>query len=347
MLRVPRCIILSVLIATMARAQATAPATQETPLSLPDLFRAELRARNLMVTLLPPQDAPPTLKVGVDDWTIETAADDRRRDGSFTRFSIECDERQGDRWSALHLASVTSEGQNVTINGVGRAGQSFVSVTYIQDVSGGGVRLMVQRARRARARPLDDDRAIDLVQLWNEHQPQVRKYLLPLFNEISATNLLRPRAGDVYRAFESIAADEAALAKVREVLPMFDADSAAERDAASAKLDQIGPSGVLAAMRIDRTDLSPEQRGRLNAFITRHTLWPDPAAARQDPHFLGDCLEDDDPAVRAAALTALRVLAKREITFDLDAPLASRRAAAAELIEAIEQRAAQPAAGGE
>src|SRR5207248_5323440 len=106
-----------------------------------------------------------------------------------------------------------------------------------------------------------------------------------------------------------------------------------------------GPPAVLAALRIDPSRLTPEQRGRLNAFVERHTLWSDPSEARRDVRFLIDCLELDDPAVRAAALVDLRAVARRDIAFDLDAAPIARRQAAAALLESLDGDDARPAAG--
>src|SRR5438067_4257719 len=158
------CVIVSLAPATRAdppaSAPTSAPAEKKPDLDqTSDLLRVDLRDRRLAVALVPPRDVKAVvLKVGAakDEWTVETVQEDQQRDGTFTRFAISCDERQTDRWSPLHLGSVNADGQTVTISGVGRVNQTFVSVTYVQDVT--GVRLMVQRARRMRARPLDDDR---------------------------------------------------------------------------------------------------------------------------------------------------------------------------------------------
>jgi hypothetical protein len=179
--------------------------------------------------------------------------------------------------------------------------------------------------------------AQDLLQLFTEHQVEVRQYLVPLLKEACGQNPLRPRAGDVYRAFAGVPADPVAVEKLRAVLPNLDADSPAARDAASAKLKALGPAGVLAALRVDRSDLSPEQSARLDAMVDSQSIWPDPAAAaRTDPRFLADCLAHDDPAVRGAALTTLRAMMHRELAFDVNASPAVRERAVAEILDTID-----------
>ena len=176
--------------------------------------------------------------------------------------------------------------------------------------------------------------AADLQQIRHDRPLEVRTYLEPLLTELcDGRNPLRPQAGDVYRAFALIPADYAATERVRRIVEAFDALEPAVRDAASAQLNQLaGRAEVLAAARLDRTELSPEQTLRLDTFLLRNSAMKDIAAARRDRLFLIDCLEDEDSAVRAAALTALREVVGHDIDFDVDAP-AEQRATDAEALE--------------
>ena len=196
------------------------------------------------------------------------------------------------------------------------------------------VTLQVRELLRGRRAVVLSMEAGDLSQLRRERHEEVRTYLEPMLIEIcgGARNPLRPQAGDVYRAFESIPADSAALERVKRIVDSFDALEPAVREAASVQLNQLGRAEVLAAARLDRTELSAEQSLRLDAFIARHSAVTDIAAARRDPLFLIDCLEDDDRAVRAAALLQLRQTTGQPIEFDLDAPADQRAAAAAALV---------------
>ncbi|HYO11248.1 MAG TPA: hypothetical protein VER17_19950, partial [Tepidisphaeraceae bacterium] len=263
-------------------------------------------------------------------------------------FLVTCEERENDRWSPLQVTSVSRTGGEadavVTITGAGRAGTTSVAVTFVQDARTGTARFLVQRQRRMRARPLAGAQSSDLVQLFNDHQPETRLYLVPLLAELGRGDLLRPRPGDVYRAFPSIPPDPKVSRQVRDLLPALDSTESTERDAAVAKVEALGAPALLAVARLDPSELTPEQSSRLGALLARHSTWTDPAAAARDPDFLVDCLEDDDPAVRAAALDALRPLARREVRFDPAAAPEQRARAAASIREALRTPAPEPAA---
>jgi hypothetical protein len=315
------------------------------------LFRLDLHDRNLAVAVLPPRESAdaPAFEfnaAGEEKWDVAVAVAvagprDRgsisRADGSVLQFNVSCDGRVDDHWSSLQLVSVTSDADALTITGGGRIGRGFVTVTYRQDAHLHDVRFSVQRPRRIRPRLLHEFAAQDLVQLYVEHQVELRQYLIPLLKEVCGTNPLRPRAGDIYRAFPAVAADPVALEKLRAVLADLDAESPATRAAAAQKLQSLGEVGVHAALRIDRSDLTPEQSARLDALIQRDSIWPDPAAeARSDPRFLADCLTCGDGAVRAAALTSLRAMMHREVAFDLNASPVARERAVAEILEGLD-----------
>jgi hypothetical protein len=195
------------------------------------------------------------------------------------------------------------------------------------------VSLQVREMTRGRRAAVLSIEGASLPQLRRERPAEVRTYLEPMLIELcDGRNPLRPQAGDVYRAFQSIPADSGALERVRRIVDSFEALEPAAREAASVQLNQLGRAEVLAAARIDRMELSAEQSLRLDAFIARHATVTDVAAALRDPLFLIDCLEDEDRAVRAAALLQLSHLGGgHEVAFDIDAPPDQRAAAAAAL----------------
>jgi hypothetical protein len=208
------------------------------------------------------------------------------------------------------------------------------------------VTLQVRELARGRRAVVLSMEAADLAQIRRERPTEVRTYLEPMLIEIcGGRNPLHPQAGDVYRAFESIPADSAATERVKRIVDTFDALEPSIREAASAQWNQLGRAEVLAAARLDRTELSAEQSLRLDAFIARHSTVTDIAAARRDPLFLIDCLEDEDRAVRAAALIRLRQTTHQPIDFDIDAPREQRAAAAAAL--ALQFLALPPSRTGE
>ncbi|MDB5290571.1 MAG: hypothetical protein JWL69_1812, partial [Phycisphaerales bacterium] len=161
-------------------------------------------------------------------------------------------------------------------------------------------------------------RAGSLPQLRADRPAEFRQYVLPLLEKFSDVSFLTPGPGDVYAVFTEIPADAKTSAQLEALLPELDADDPADRDAASARLAQLGAPGVLAALRLDPSGLSEEQKIRLRNFVGAHCRLGlhDPLATRKDAAFLADCLEFDDPAVRAAARTAIEKRLGHPIAFD-------------------------------
>ena len=62
---------------------------------------------------------------------------------------------------------------------------------------------------------------------------------------------------------------------------------------------------MLAVVRIELSELSAEQRGRIEAFLSLHDHGA--AAGRSDRALLVDCVELDDDAIRTAARQELGV----------------------------------------
>ena len=112
-----------------------------------------------------------------------------------------------------------------------------------------------------------------------------------------------------------------------------------DRQRASRSMEALGKPGVLAALRIDRGGLSPEQTARIDEFLARHdeARYADAKAAVRDMDFLLDCLEFEDLAVRQAARSALAVLLRRPIDFDVNAATADRAAAVDRLWRGLAQ----------
>jgi hypothetical protein len=340
-----------------AKATTTAPAAvaeSESPPQPPrckfeELLRVDLRDRKLSVTMTPPKALDEELTAGgsapitvVDsdaiEWRITGSRDARGRDGAYSRFSVAPPaDYMPDRWSPLQLTSVTAEDE-LSVVGSGRVGRTFVTVQYRQDQKLSAVRLKIERSRRPGVgRPLHDFTAPDLLQLWNDHQRECRMYLVPLLKAIAPReNLLRPRAGDVYRVFDDIRADAEMITRVAALLPELEAQSPAARDAASAKIEALGAPGVLALLRLDRTEWTPEQTARLATIVQRQSTLTDPSAWRRDIYFLTDCLDDADPAVRQAALGAVCAIAGRDVDFDVEAASQARLAAAQEILRTLE-----------
>ncbi len=181
--------------------------------------------------------------------------------------------------------------------------------------------------------------ASSIGQLRTEHPEEFRKYVLPLLEKLSDMQWLRPGAADVYAAFPQIPADEQVTRKVRALLPDLDSDAFPIRDAASTQLAALGPPAVLAALRMDWSDLSDEQQSRLLALINDHHRREvlDAATAGKDLNFLADCLEYDDPAVRAAARSAIEQALGQPVGFDVQ----STGEARTDEVDAVRKQIAQ------
>jgi len=157
-------------------------------------------------------------------------------------------------------------------------------------------------------------------QLIAEHPQEVRKYLAPLIHDLTGKSLLHPGASDVYRLFDSIPADPAVMKKLDAILLRFESDAYAEREKAGKELSAMGIPFVLAALRHEQADISAEAKNHLDRFIADHSNanLEDVDAARKDRSLLLLCLEDEDPAVRGAAKTALEKATGKSIEFDIN-----------------------------
>lgn len=186
--------------------------------------------------------------------------------------------------------------------------------------SGGTVTLIVNEFTQWGQPPLNllTARAASLPQLRAEHPAEFRQYALPLIEKFTAESFLIPGAADVYAVFTEVPADVKVTDQIEALLPDLDSDNPADRAAASARLTELGAPGVLAAMRLDPSGLSEEQKNRLRRFVATYSRRsiPDPLVARRDAGFLADSLEFEDPAVRAAARGDIEKRLGHPIPFD-------------------------------
>ena len=151
-------------------------------------------------------------------------------------------------------------------------------------------------------------RSTDARTLYRERPIEMRKYVTPLLKLLTGgPNPLAPAAGDVYRAFPEMPADATAAAAVAAEVPKLASGDPRVRQRASDTLAALGPRGVQAVLRLDRSRLPPEAAARVADLIAAATTDPRPAdALRADPNFLLDCLNDPDANVRAAAGALVR-----------------------------------------
>jgi hypothetical protein len=160
--------------------------------------------------------------------------------------------------------------------------------------------------------------ASSLADIRNEHPGEYRKFLLPLLGKLMDTSWILPGATDVYEVFKDIPADDASSDELKSLLPHLDSTVPAERDGARAQIEAMGAGGILAAMRMDFSTLTPEQQTALSGVIARgrRAKVEDIKGAARDVDFLLDCLEMNVPGVKPVALLQLEKTLGRPIAFD-------------------------------
>jgi HEAT repeat len=200
--------------------------------------------------------------------------------------------------------SLSSDGQNLML----AAAQMFGHVAAQQTLSLSQSERTLHLEWRLEADRWQHKR-IDLVEL---NQLPLRapnlleRYLTPVLRQLGPARA----AVDVYSVFDRLPADPKMTQQVLPLVARLDADEAKTRDAATAALKALGRPAVHACLRLDQSNLSPEQKNRLSAFYAAEG-WihvPDVEAARNDPQFIASCLEDEDQEVRTAAANSLAAL---------------------------------------
>ena len=202
-----------------------------------------------------------------------------------------------------------------------------------------GAQLMVTEAGGAGRPPVNVGvMARDFTALLRLYPAAVSEHLRPLMRQMGQEAVFAPEARVAWQVFaEHWPADAALKEKVGAILPDLDAADRVVREGAGERLAQIGPDAAMVLMQLDRRPLSAEQNSRIDAIIRRHAPLPPSAARkmRKDVRFLLDCLNSDEPRVRAAALSSLRDLCPEPIEFDADLPVPARGAAVAALREKL------------
>jgi hypothetical protein len=204
--------------------------------------------------------------------------------------------------------------------------------------SGRGLRFQVAQIQAGGVRRILCSASADTIrQLRQENPEPVRKYLEPALRKLTGRSMLKPAPADVYRVFESIRPDPAAAGQVAKLVARLDAESFKDREQASEGLAKMGAPAVLAVLRMDLSWGSAELKARVARFLgDQSNAAADARQAAKDPHFLIDCLDDEDVKVRQAARDALAKLLGRTIDFDLSLSGEARSKA----VDALRQRLA-------
>lgn len=177
-------------------------------------------------------------------------------------------------------------------------------------------------------------READLLTLGREHPAAVDEHLRPLLHELGQEAAFAPEPQVAWQVFADCWEPAEPLRRaVAELLPRLDADDAADREAASDRVADLGQEAMLVLMRLDRTTLSAEQNSRIDSLIDDFAPLTGGEAERlrSDVPFLLDCLNSDDPRTRAAALDQLREVASKPVEFDTGLEVRARGVAVAAL----------------
>jgi hypothetical protein len=122
-------------------------------------------------------------------------------------------------------------------------------------------------------------------------------------------------------------------ARVSAVIAQLNSADFAQRQQAQKALHSLGEPAALFLHAADRRAWTPEQTTRIDQFLADYFILTDEQAKKMghDVDFLLDCLANDDPGLRAAALTRLDRVLGRKIEYKLDQPPADRNLAVEQL----------------
>ena len=247
-------------------------------------------------------------------------------------------------WNAI--LSIRGDALYVTVRG----GVKSNVESYTINQRKGSFNVIVRSARAA-GMPLAGRMQVlnaESCEAFQQKSPdEYKRYVAPVIELLGFAGLLKPGAADVYRVFTELQPAAETDRKLLEIVAALASIDPAQRTAASKHLEKLGPAGVLAALRLDRSILTPEQSNRVDTFIrSQSSLVNDPQRQRRDPLFLVGCLEFSDPRVRQLALAELKVAINRDIPINLDADAESLGRAVADLrkqiAETLDKAAVQP-----
>lgn len=369
MTRWGRCILAFLLTIAMpfaARGAAADEAPVEAPRSLHDIFQLRIEDKVLVLrtALDPASDEDPKMlpvrgfsaPAEVMNLRVGPQADGRAVVPGQFRLVVSDYETPGERSSlVVSWARGVLDVQRSTHYTGPRRYTRLVRLLVVGDRNVGvnqpprGAQLMVTEAGGAGRPPVNVGvMAGDFAALLRLHPAAVNEHLRPLMRELGQESVFAPGARVAWQVFaEHWPTDEALKRKVEAILPDLDAADRVAREGAGERVARLGPDAALVLMQLDRRALSAEQNSRIDALIRKHAPLSRSAAVklRKDVRFLLDCLNSDEPRVRAAALSSLRDACPEPIDFDADLPVPARGAAVAALREKLVP--SEPAPGNE
>jgi hypothetical protein len=157
---------------------------------------------------------------------------------------------------------------------------------------------------------------------------ECEEYLRPMFREFhqeAAVFSVEDRIAWQVMASDWIAPPDLAQ-QVEPLVGQLNSSDFSRREQAQASLHQIGEPAALFLHFADRKDWSAEQSARIRKFLAEFFVLTDGQVTKltRNVDFLLDCLVNDDPALRAAALKHLDRVLGRQIEYKLDQPLEDR-----------------------
>jgi hypothetical protein len=285
-----------------------------------DLIRVDLQGESLKIELAPgvaPKGSGELIKVTGSSarWQVRTTQDASGVDVAELTYEDTVNSQRNGHCKAV----LTCARDYVSIAASLRCDGDLLRVTYHAWSEPGTAQLAVHMDEGSDGpQMLFNAHGGTLMEMWNESPEQVEKYLLPVLKKLARKNPLGPGATDVYQVFTSIKPEAASMERLNAILPGLEDLDPPARQAASRALEKLARGEALAAMRLDRSDLTPEQDVRLGQFIEQHRRrWRRPAeSAMRDVRFLMECLEDEDAQVRSAAKETLETAMGHSIDFD-------------------------------
>ncbi|HYE20018.1 MAG TPA: hypothetical protein VEA69_16335 [Tepidisphaeraceae bacterium] len=171
--------------------------------------------------------------------------------------------------------------------------------------------------------------AKDFAELRRKNAREVDQHLRPLLKDLRLEGLFTIEHAAAWQVFAAEwKRDDVMERQVKQLVTALDAEQYADREKAMSSLRAMGPDGALLLYHtLDRTGLSLEQVGRVDALIAAHPFLPRDQVAKlgADPEFLLDCMYSDEAAVRHVAAARLKRLGK-DVEIDADAPRPARAA---------------------
>lgn len=308
------------------------------PVSAQELPRLDVRQGHIEVTpcafnLTPAQRVK---VIGSDaTWIVGASAMGMGIGGNQTSLEyLDAKEVDDDKiWNAI--LTVRADTVYITVRGGAKSNVEYYTINERK----GSFRVIVRNIRIAGAPLVGQMKVLNAEsceQFEQKSPDEYKQFVAPVIELFGFAGLLTPGPTDVYRVFTELRPTPDTERQLLEIVTTLASVDPVQRTAASQHLAKMGPPGVLAALRLDRSILTPEQSNRIDMFIRSHScLLNEPQRQRHDPLFLADCLEFTDPRVRQLAMDELKIALNRDVDINLDADPKSLHGAVAELRKQI------------